>query len=554
VAALLVTWAFGAGIVFRSPAAALVPLPSTDVVAEQVGFAAPGLPGPVSAEPPRARRGRAAGAPAEASVSDPVLRLLPGDDTPDEGPVALLPGGGATGAPVAGQAGIPGVVLAAYRNAERRAPEVEPGCEVRWSIVAGIGRVESKHGLHNGPGTAITPAGDIRPPIIGGQLNGEGDRAAIRDTDGGRWDADGEWDRAVGPMQFIPSSWQIYGVDGDGDGTSDPNNVFDAALAAAKHLCRSQPGDYDDPAVLGRALFAYNRSSSYVALVQSWIAVYDRLGPDAATAATVASYGAPAGTSRPSSAATARPQAPGPGHVALAPPATAPAAPAPAPAAPSPAAGPATATPAPAEVPSAGPPQTGTPGVPVPTPSPGPSPSPSPGASPSDPVTSPSDPVASPSPGASPSDPVASPSPDPGASPDPGPSPSPSPSPTSPPAPSPPTSPPAPSPAPSPAVPDGLPAACTVDALTARVAALVAAANGGDRAAVAQELGGVEGADALVDEVLAASSAAPLELGSVAVAYPAGVDLAALDIALASGPWATATVDCGSGAFTAWSL
>ncbi len=159
VAALLVAWAFGAGIAFRSPAAALVPLPSAEVVAEQVDFAAPGLPGPVSADPPRARRDAAAGAGEAASVSDPVLRLLPDDDTPDEGPVALLPDGSATGAPVAGQAGIPGVVLAAYRNAEQRAPEVEPGCEVRWSIVAGIGRVESKHGMHNGAGTAITPSG-----------------------------------------------------------------------------------------------------------------------------------------------------------------------------------------------------------------------------------------------------------------------------------------------------------------------------------------------------------------------------------------------------------
>ncbi len=93
-----------------------------------------------------------------------------------------------------------------------------------------------------------------------------------------------------------------------------------------------------------------------------------------------------------------------------------------------------------------------------------------------------------------------------------------------------------------------------MDALTARVATLVAAANGGDRAAVARELGAVDGADALVDEVLAAAAAAPLELGSVGVDYPDGVDLAALDIALASGPWATATVDCGSDAFTAWSL
>ena len=38
-------------------------------------------------------------------------------------------------------------------------------------------------------------------------------------------------------MQFIPSTWMIYGADGNGDGIKDPFNIFDAALAAANYLC-----------------------------------------------------------------------------------------------------------------------------------------------------------------------------------------------------------------------------------------------------------------------------------------------------------------------------
>lgn len=533
VAALLVAWAFGAGIAFRSPAAALVPGPSTDLVAAQVDFASPELPGPPQDDGPHDRRnGRAAGgADGAASVSDPVLALLPDGDAPGEGQAALLPGGTGTGTgtgAAAGQAGISGVVLAAYRNAERRAPEVEPGCEVRWSIVAGIGRVESKHGMHNGAGTTIAPSGEIDPAIIGGQLNGDGDRAAIRDTDAGRWDRDTEWDRAVGPMQFIPSSWQIYGVDGNGDGIADPNNVFDAALAAARHLCRSQPGDYDDPATLGRALFAYNRSSSYVALVQSWISVYDRLGPDGAAAATVASY-------TPSTSQGGRPQ--GPGQIAMGP-----AAPAPSPVPPvmPPATGeggaaapPATSPPAPttpsdasppvtvppADPPTAGPPQTQTPGVPAQTPGP---------------VPSSPDPTPSPSP---------SPSPEPTPSPDPSPAPPPAPA-----------TPQDPLVDPSVQVPDGLPAGCAPDALAGLVRRITGAANDGDQATVARELAAVGGADAIVAEIMAAAARSALVPEAVTITYPSGADVAALDIALTTGPWAAATVDCGSATLSAWSF
>ena len=45
------------------------------------------------------------------------------------------------------------------------------------------------------------------------------------------------YDHAVGPMQFIPGTWQTYQVDADGDGVADPNDINDATLAAANYLC-----------------------------------------------------------------------------------------------------------------------------------------------------------------------------------------------------------------------------------------------------------------------------------------------------------------------------
>ena len=57
------------------------------------------------------------------------------------------------------------------------------------------------------------------------------------DTDAGQYDNDTRFDRAVGPMQFIPSTWSVVGVDGDSDGTRNPQDIDDAALATAVYLC-----------------------------------------------------------------------------------------------------------------------------------------------------------------------------------------------------------------------------------------------------------------------------------------------------------------------------
>ena len=60
---------------------------------------------------------------------------------------------------------------------------------------------------------------------------------------------------AVGWMQFIPSSWQAYGVDANGDGRKDPYNPVDAICAAARYL-KAAGGDTD----LRGAIFAYNHA------------------------------------------------------------------------------------------------------------------------------------------------------------------------------------------------------------------------------------------------------------------------------------------------------
>ncbi|HMA47226.1 MAG TPA: lytic murein transglycosylase, partial [Frankiaceae bacterium] len=157
-----------------------------------------------------------------------------------------------------GDLGIPPLVLAAYRAAQRRIGAEQPGCHLGWPVLAGIGRVESDHGRQGGR-TLIAPDGTVTPTILGPVLDGSAGTAAIPDTDRSTLDGDPRWDRAVGPMQFIPSTWRASGRDGNGDGRADPDNVYDAALAAAGYLCRAG-ADLRDPARLAAAIRAYNPS------------------------------------------------------------------------------------------------------------------------------------------------------------------------------------------------------------------------------------------------------------------------------------------------------
>ena len=155
--------------------------------------------------------------------------------------------------------GFPLVAADAYWRASGNAP-----CRVPWWLLAGVGRVESGHGTAHG--SRLNDAGDTTTRILGIPLNGTRNTAAIGDTDGGRLDGDGTWDRAVGPMQFIPGTWGRWAADGNGDGISDPHNLYDASAAAARYLCQVR-GDINSDVDARIALLAYNRSSPYGLLV-----------------------------------------------------------------------------------------------------------------------------------------------------------------------------------------------------------------------------------------------------------------------------------------------
>jgi hypothetical protein len=194
---------------------------------------------------------------------------LPGALSPTASAAPAIPlptGTRAAGADTGGltSSGIPTRVQAAYVAAAARAATTMPTCHIGWSVLAGIGRVESDHGRFGG--AVIGTDGKVRPGIHGIRLDGSGGTAAIRDTDGGVLDGDRMWDRAVGPMQFLPGTWRAYAVDGDGDGVADPQDVDDAAATAARYLCG---GGDDLSTVTGRwkAAFRYNHSAGYANLV-----------------------------------------------------------------------------------------------------------------------------------------------------------------------------------------------------------------------------------------------------------------------------------------------
>jgi len=80
---------------------------------------------------------------------------------------------------------------------------------------------------------------------------------------------------AVGWMQFLPSSWEAYGVDANGDGRKDPYNPVDAICAAANYL-KIAGGDKD----LYNAIFAYNHADWYVQEVLLYARAYGKLPSD----------------------------------------------------------------------------------------------------------------------------------------------------------------------------------------------------------------------------------------------------------------------------------
>ena len=95
--------------------------------------------------------------------------------------------------------------------------------ELSWTVLAAIGEVESGNGANVGPSSA----------------------------------------GALGPMQFLPSTWQQWGIDGFGDtGVPDIMNPFDAVPSAAAMLCAD--GADRGAAGLQAAIFSYNHADWYV--------------------------------------------------------------------------------------------------------------------------------------------------------------------------------------------------------------------------------------------------------------------------------------------------
>ena len=162
--------------------------------------------------------------------------------------------------------GIPSAALAAYQRAAQVIDSADASCNIEWPLVAAIGRVESNHGRYGG--NTLSAEGVSTPGIYGIPLDGGNGTQRITDTDAGQFDNDKQFDRAVGPMQFIPSTWSVVGVDGDGDGERDPQDIDDAALATAVYLC-SGDEDLGERAGQESAVFRYNHSNDYVALVLS---------------------------------------------------------------------------------------------------------------------------------------------------------------------------------------------------------------------------------------------------------------------------------------------
>ena len=211
------------------------------------------------------------GAPIPDGVPPPAGDPVPALDTHAAGRSAGLPKDWA--ARRAPALGIPIEALEAYAYAARVAQVENPDCHLAWTTLAGIGMVESHHGTYRG--AEIAANGDVSPPIRGVRLDGTDGNLEILDLEATRASPDGDpvYARAMGPMQFIPETWRLYGVDANNDGLVSPDNFDDAALSAAGYLC-FRGKDMATPRGWMNALQAYNHSDHYARMVRDWATAY----------------------------------------------------------------------------------------------------------------------------------------------------------------------------------------------------------------------------------------------------------------------------------------
>ena len=197
-------------------------------------------------------------------VPPPAGEPVPAVDTHARGrPADQLSAWAAQRAPALG---IPAAALKAYAYAARVAEVENPECHLAWTTLAGIGMIESHHGTHGG--ATIAPNGDVNPPIRGVRLDGTNGNMTILGSSNNPVYA-----RAMGPMQFIPETWRLYGVDANNDGMISPDNINDAALAAAGYLCWTGK-DLGTPRGWMTGLRAYNLSGQYAKTVRDWATAY----------------------------------------------------------------------------------------------------------------------------------------------------------------------------------------------------------------------------------------------------------------------------------------
>jgi membrane-bound lytic murein transglycosylase B len=155
-------------------------------------------------------------------------------------------------------AALPPVVELAYRSAAFELSLEQPRCEMPWELLAGIGRVES----HNADNGDVDIFGTARHAIYGPALNGTlAGNEVVHNHGGG-------YQRAEGPMQFMPGTWARYAKPG-----ANPQNLFDAAYAAGNYLC-SGGLDMGNPAQRTKAILRYNHSMAYVANATAWAHSY----------------------------------------------------------------------------------------------------------------------------------------------------------------------------------------------------------------------------------------------------------------------------------------
>ncbi|HEY7052026.1 MAG TPA: lytic transglycosylase domain-containing protein [Mycobacterium sp.] len=166
---------------------------------------------------------------------------------------------------------VPNTALEAYAYAAKVAEVENPKCHLTWPTLAGIGMVESHHGTYHG--ATIASNGDVTPPIRGVHLDGSNGNLEIVDGDAGPSDGNPIYAQAMGPMQFIPETWRLYGVDANNDGAISADNIDDAALSAAGYLCWNGR-DLATPEGWMKALRAYNLSDQYARAVRDWATAY----------------------------------------------------------------------------------------------------------------------------------------------------------------------------------------------------------------------------------------------------------------------------------------